>query len=226
MRRLGVLGGMGPEATVDLMARLQRATPARDDADHVPLIVDMNPQVPSRIAHLIEKTGPDPGPVLAAMAARLEGAGAEALILPCNTAHHYADAITGAVAIPLLHMPALTCDALARVTGGAVGVLASPATRAIGLFEPLLAARGLSALWPEDEAPVLAAIRAIKARGPTEEDATLLTDQARALAARGAGAILVGCTEFSLLSGRIAVDVPVVDALDVLVDAALAFARD
>ena len=89
LRRIGVLGGMGPEATVALLQRVQGGVLARDDADHVPLLVDLNPQVPSRIKHLIEKTGPNPGPVIADMAARLETAGAEALILPCNTAHHY-----------------------------------------------------------------------------------------------------------------------------------------
>ena len=75
-RRVGILGGMGPQATVLLMERLIAATPATDDADHIPLIVDQNPQVPSRIRHLIEGTGEDPAPTLAAMAGRLAAAGA------------------------------------------------------------------------------------------------------------------------------------------------------
>ena len=97
LRRIGILGGMGPEATVALMQRVIALVPARDDADHVPLIVDQNPQVPSRIAYLIEGRGEDPGPVLIAMARRLETAGAEAIAMPCNTAHHWAGAIAGAV---------------------------------------------------------------------------------------------------------------------------------
>src|SRR5699024_6094263 len=72
LRRVGILGGMGPEATVLLMSRVIAATPAKDDADHIPLIVDQNPQGPSRIARLIEGIGADPAPVLAAMARRLE----------------------------------------------------------------------------------------------------------------------------------------------------------
>ena len=87
-RRIGILGGMGPEATVLLMSRIIARTPAADDRDHVPLFVDNNTQVPSRIAALIEGTGEDPGPVLADMARRLEANGAEALAMPCNTAHH------------------------------------------------------------------------------------------------------------------------------------------
>jgi hypothetical protein len=103
-RRVGILGGMGPEATVLLMSRLIEATPAADDSDHVPLIVDQNPQVPSRIARLLEGRGADPAPVLADMARRLEATGAEALAMPCNTAHYYAPAIRAAVGIPLIDM--------------------------------------------------------------------------------------------------------------------------
>ncbi|MDK2775377.1 MAG: aspartate racemase, partial [Tabrizicola sp.] len=71
MRRVGILGGMGPQATILLMQKVVDGIAAADDADHVPLLVDQNPQVPSRIRHLIESTGDDPGPVLVGMARRL-----------------------------------------------------------------------------------------------------------------------------------------------------------
>lgn len=84
---------MGPEATMLLMARVVAMTAAGDDRDHVPMVIDNNTQVPSRIKALIENTGDDPGPVLASMARKLEAYGAEALAMPCNTAHHYASVI-------------------------------------------------------------------------------------------------------------------------------------
>ena len=68
MKTVGILGGMGPEATILLMQKCLDAIDAKDDADHIPLIVHQNPQVPSRIAALIEGTGDDPAPVLKAMA--------------------------------------------------------------------------------------------------------------------------------------------------------------
>ena len=77
MKTVGILGGMGPEATILLMQKVMAAVPARDDADHVPLIVHQNPQVPSRIKALIEGTGEDPGPTLARMARDLQAAGAQ-----------------------------------------------------------------------------------------------------------------------------------------------------
>ena len=225
LRRIGVLGGMGPEATVALLQRIQAGILAGDDADHVPLLVDLNPQVPSRIQHLIEKTGPNPGPVIADMAARLETAGAEALILPCNTAHHYAGYVTDRVTIPFLSMPQMTCDALAEIVsaGSNIGILASPATNQTGLFQTLLSDRGLSTLWPNDEDIVLATIRRIKIAGPTSDDLALIQDKTTELVDRGADAILIGCTEFSLISAALLATVPIVDALDVLVDATLEF---
>ena len=93
-----------------LQQRLIARMSGGDDADHIPLIIDMNPQVPSRIAHLIEKTGEDPGPVLAEMARRLEQAGAEVLAMPCNTAHYYAEQISEATELRLLHMVDLSAE--------------------------------------------------------------------------------------------------------------------
>ena len=136
-RPIGVLGGMGPEATVLLMSRVIALTPAEDDRDHVPLIVDQNPQVPSRIAALLDGGGEDPAPVLAAMARRLAGFGVAALAMPCNTAHHYAEAVRRAAPeTPFLDMPALAAAALAdRVGRGArIGMLASPAVRKVHLL--------------------------------------------------------------------------------------------
>ncbi len=217
---------MGPEATILLQRKLIAAVPARDDADHVPLLIDMNPQVPSRIAHLIEGEGEDPGPVLAAMAERLEGAGAKAIAMPCNTAHHYAEAIRGAICVPFLDMVALaSAHAAARLgPGGRVGLLASPAVRMTGLYETALGGRGLHTLWPDDETPMLAAIREIKAGGGAGA-AKALAAAADELTARGAGLLLVACTEFSLIADRLAPAVPVVDTLDILVGEIVAFAQ-
>ena len=110
LRTIGILGGMGPQATVLLQQRLIEAVEAADDCDHVPLLVDMNPQVPSRLSYILKGEGEDPGPALANMARRLEDAGAEALAMPCNTAHHFAGAIRSAVDIPFIDMVSLTAS--------------------------------------------------------------------------------------------------------------------
>lgn len=229
-RRVGILGGMGPQATVLLMSKVIAAVPAADDRDHVPLIVDQNPQVPSRIARLIEGTGEDPAPVLAAMARRLEAAGAEALAMPCNTAHHFAPAIAAAVTIPLLDMVTLSVAHAARLAGpdGRVGVLASPALRRIGLFDDRLAQAGLTAVYPDDEAALLAAIRRIKAGDADAEARAALHRASAQLMAAGVATQMIACTEFSLIADSTAEGARAFDTLDVLVGAIVdvSLARD
>lgn len=228
MRRVGILGGMGPEATIFVMQKVLASVRALDDADHIPLIVDQNPQVPSRIAHLIEGTGPDPGPALADMARRLVAAGAQALAMPCNTAHHYAPAIRAAVDVPFLDMVALSAAHAATLAGvgGTVGLLASPAIRKVGLYDAALSQHGLTAIYPEDEAAMLAAIRAIKTKGPHPDARQTLIAASKGLADRGASVQLIACTEFSLIADSVAPDILTFDTLDLLVDAIKTFALD
>lgn len=232
MRRVGILGGMGPEATVLLMQRVIEACPATDDAGHVPLLVDQNPAVPSRIKALIAGTGPSPEPVLIAMAEGLERAGVAALAMPCNTAHAYAGAIRGRVPLPFLDMIGLSAEALSAALpqGGRVGMLASPAVRLARVYDAALAARGLVPVWPEDEAALLAVIRAVKAgqkgAGAEAELARIADDLARH---GGCAAILVACTELSLLTRGLGAALPAgvrwFDSLDLLAAAIVDFAR-
>ncbi|MDQ0348123.1 aspartate/glutamate racemase family protein [Ancylobacter vacuolatus] len=229
-RRVGILGGMGPQATVLLMSRIIAAVPAADDRDHVPLIVDQNPQVPSRIARLIEGTGEDPAPVLVAMARRLEAAGVEALAIPCNTAHHFAPAITAAVGIPFLDMVALSVAHAVRLagSGGRVGVIASPALRRIGLFDGKLARAGLTAVYPEDEDALLGAIRRIKAGGVDAGSRDVFRRASAQLLTAGVTTQMIACTEFSLMADSAEQGAKAFDTLDVLVGAIVDFslARD
>jgi aspartate racemase len=226
-RAVGVLGGMGPEATVLLMSRVIQRTPAQDDADHVPLFVDHNPQVPSRIEALIEGTGADPTPVLAAMARRLTEMGAAALAMPCNTAHAYADAIRAATDRPFLDMVALSAGRLAEIAPAVrrVGMLASPAVQRVGIYDRALAAHGLTPVYAEAQDDLLAAIRRLKrdARDPTAREIHLRV--AGELQQAGADALLIACTEFSLVADAVPPGARVVDALDVLAEAIVAFAQ-
>lgn len=217
MRTVGILGGMGPEATVLLMTRVLQAVQARDDADHIPLIVHQNPAVPSRLSRLIDGVGDDPGPVLAGMAQGLMAAGAQAIAMPCNTAHAYAPQIMAATPLPFLDMRKAAVAALPK---GRIGMLASPAVRITGAFDAVMAEAGMVPIWPADEAPVLALIRRVKA-GDTSGQAEL--GRLAAEMAAESEHVLIACTELSLLTGG--VQVPFTDSLDCLVTAIVKFAR-
>ena len=221
-RVVGIIGGMGPEATVDLMRRVIAKTPASDDQDHVHLIVENNPKIPSRIAHLIDGTGADPTPELTRIALNLQRAGADALAMPCNTAHAYAHSIRRAVSIPLLDMVDLTVDRIAGSRRVArVALLASTAVIATELYAKAFANHGIAVLHPEQQDEVMALIRAAK-RGETGlESQAALGRLALGLANR-ADSLLIGCSELSVISAGITV--PYVDSLDVQAQAIVAFA--
>lgn len=224
-RTIGILGGMGPEATILLQRKVMNAVPARDDSDHIPLLIDMNPQVPSRIAHLIDGTGEDPGPILGTMARRLQDAGCAALAMPCNTAHHYAAAITSAVQVPLLNMIDLAAHHAAKTVerGGCVGILASPAVRKTGLFERALAPQGISVIWPDPDDAMLSAIKLIKADGPVQAARDSLTRASSELLKTGATLQFIACSEFSLIADSVASGVQAVDTIDLLAQAIIDF---
>jgi aspartate racemase len=221
-RTVGIIGGMGPEATVDLMRRVIAKTPARDDADHIHLIVESNPKIPSRIAHLIDGTGPDPSPELIRIAVNLQRAGAGALAMPCNTAHACADSIRRAVDIPLLDMVALTVAKIAA-SGRAtrVGLLASTAVHNTSIYASALQAHGMATVAPSRQEELMELIKAVK-RGDTGERAQAMLGRIAQELAGHADVLLVACSELSIISAGISG--PFEDSLDVLAQAVVGFA--
>ncbi len=223
MKPVGVLGGMGPEATIALMQKVLRAVPATDDADHIPLIVHQNPQVPSRIKALIEGTGPSPAPVLVQMACDLKLAGAQALAMPCNTAHHYAHSVAGATDLPFLNMLELTAQTLAASGAKRIGMLASPATRIAGVFDMPFATNGLTAVTAPDDTAILSLIRSVKAGQSSDQLGLALHAEATKLLDAGADHLLIACTELSLLTEFLPDGADWSDSLDCLTAAIVEF---
>jgi aspartate racemase len=225
----GVIGGMGPAATVDFMRRLVAATPAEDDKDHLHVLVDNNPKVPSRIAAIIEGTGAEPAPTLCAMAQGLQAQGADFLVIPCNTAHYYLAAIARSVRIPVLDMIGLSIERLATAATEPrrIGLLASPAVRLVGLYQKQIEQAGMAAIFPdpEHESRLLGVIKAVKSGqfgAARQQDYEAVTQN---LLDAGADAILIACTELSVIGPPANAARPVVDSLDVLVEATIATAR-
>lgn len=221
-KTVGVLGGMGPAATVEFLRRLVDATPARADQDHLHVIIDNDPTVPDRTSAIL-RGGPSPAEALAAMARRLERAGADLLVMPCNTAHVYIEEIRGSVSIPVLDM---IREAVATIDRLSVGLLATDGTIETGLFQEACEARGVRVLVPHsaDQRSIMDAIASIK-RG---ENPRRIEEEIEPIVCRlereGAEAVIAGCTEISLVPGD-GMSVPWIDALDCLVEATLRDAR-
>jgi len=228
-KTVGVMGGMGPEAAVDFLQRLLTAVDAKDDSDHLHVILDNNSKIPSRIAHIIEGTGEDPTPILRNMARNLAHVGADIIAIPCNTAHHYHGEIASAVEVPVLDMVSLTVSRVAQSHTGArkIGILASTAVTQTGLYQKRLEEAGLKAVLPSPEAQarLLEAIKAIKGGRLNESHRADYENAAAALERAGAEVFIIACTEFSLLGPPRSIGKPCVDALDVLVRETVATAR-
>jgi aspartate racemase len=213
---VGVLGGMGPGATIDFMSKVLAFTPARKDQDHIHLIVDQNPTVPSRQDALL-RDGEDPGPALAAMARRLETAGADFLVIPCNSAHAFADSMADAVSIPLVSMIDETMAAIPDECG-TIGLLGTAGCLKSGVYQRALDERALKYVEPsgEEMRELMRCIYAIKAGDTGPAVGESLGRLARALVERGADAVIAACTEIPLVLEQSALDVPLLSSTDIL----------
>ena len=222
MKTIGVLGGMGPAATVDFLARLVDGVGAGRDQEHPPCIAYNACHIPDGAAHLTGR-GDDPSDALVQAARTLEAAGAAFIAIPCNSAHAYLATIRAAVGIPVLNMIGLAVTTLAQRYENAdrIGLLAATGTVESGLYEVPLREAGLEPLYPEPgmQAQVMAAIRAVK--GGQRSADQRLQGAAGHLVARGAQALLLACTEVPLAFDATQASVPVVDATTSLVDASL-----
>lgn len=220
----GVLGGLGPAATIDFMRRVLELTPAETDQQHVRLIVDQNPTLPSRQRAILED-GDSPAAGLAAMAAGLEAAGADFLVMPCNTAHVYTDDIVGATAIPFVSIVDVTLDALGN-DAGPVGLLETPALAAAGLYRQALSARGVDSrvLDDEDCERLMEFAYAVKRGNADSAIRAGMKALAAKLVDRGAGAIISACTEVPLVLSPKEVAVPLIESTDALARKTVAIA--
>ncbi|CAN5409003.1 amino acid racemase [soil metagenome] len=215
-RILGVLGGMGPAATVAFLARVQALTPAEGDADHIRVLMDMNPQVPDR-----NRTPELAEAVLGEMARRLKDAGAEILAMPCNTAHAQGAGIRAA-GLPFIDMIAETTAVVVASGATRVGVLATPGGEA--LYVAALTATGVEPVLLEgaDREAFMARVYGVKAGDVGEAARGRMKALAATLVARGAEGIVAGCTEVPLLLAQGDVTAPLTDSAEVLAQACVA----
>src|SRR5688572_5363438 len=227
-RIIGILGGMGPEATVDLFREIVRLTPAEKDQDHVPVLIYSNSKIPDRTTHMLEG-GEDPMPALIESARILERAGAGVLAIPCNTAHYYLPELQKKVGIPILNMILETLQEFVRRLPGArsAGLLAHMGTVRSRIYHAAFKERNIDILIPEDadQIRVSAAIQDVKAGRHNASTQKVFESIATKLVSAGAEAAILGCTEIPLAFDESRVNFPCLNPTAILAQAALNWAQ-
>lgn len=224
---VGILGGMGPEATLELFRQIIALTPARKDQEHLHIVIDSNPLIPDRTAAILEE-GESPLPMMIKGARVLEQAGADFLVIPCNTAHHWLSHLRKAVSIPIIDMISETATTIASYNPliKTVGLLATMGTVKCGLYQRALGDHDVSLLVSADQEQVriMDAITHIKAGDHSVKDTVIAV--AQHLIDQGASGIIPGCTELSLVVEEAGLSCPLFDPLSILARRAVEWARE
>jgi len=214
---VGILGGMGPMSTVDLMRKVTEKTPVKKEQEHLRILVDSRPQIPDRTTAILGQ-GPSPVPFLQESARLLEQWGAELIAIPCNSAHAFLPDVRKAVAIEVLDMPGLVARELAArfPKGTPVGLLATSGSGKARLYHTRLADFQVLSPAPDvQQELVMGAIYQYKVEGKLDEPRRKLF-QAAATLDPAPAALIAGCTEVELALDGAESAIPVFCPMDLL----------
>lgn len=223
-RTIGIVGGMGPMATADMFIKLIRRADAARDQEHAHVIIDSNPCIPDRTAAILGG-GESPVPELVRSCLALEAAGADVLLMACNTAYHFYHDIVPFIRVPMLNMPLETAKK-AKLSGyGKCALLATSGTVKMGLYSSAFRHAGIDLITP-DEAEQKAVMEMIydgvKA-GRRHYDTSAVVQTMGVLAERGAEVFILGCTELPIAFSYYGISGCIIDPTEVLAEAALDF---
>jgi aspartate racemase len=224
-KTVGLIGGMGPAATLDFFDRILKRTKAMRDEDHLHVIIDNNTRFPSRDA-ASKGEGPSPGAAIATTARGLQDAGADFIVMACNTAHAYEAEIRAAISVPFLSMIDETVKAVHELRPERVGLLAADPCLRARLYQDAFAKAGLDLVLPppDSQRTLQELINRVKAGNTGETVRRSMATLAKKLEAQGAEVIVAGCTEVPIVLTADNIDGELVNSTDVLVERTIVFA--
>jgi aspartate racemase len=218
-KTVGILGGMGPMSTVDLMRKVTEKTPVEHERDHLRMLIDSRPQIPDRPAALFG-TGPSPVPMLQESARLLEAWGADFIAIPCNSAHGFLADVQDAVAVEVLDMIGIVGREVARSfpEGAPIGLLSTTAAQELRIFHDHLVDFTLVVPEPEIQEDLVAgAILQVKLEDTADEPREKLLEVIRSLDPKPE-AVIAGCTEVELAFEGADGPVPIFRPMDLLAE--------
>lgn len=221
MKILGVLGGMGPQASVhfyDLLIRTSiKKYGVRKNADFPHILIDNIP-VPDLV-----KSKEDEERTVAIVeeeAQRLKKAGADFLALPCNTMHLYVDRIQQAANLPFISMIEAVVGSVEADGRKKIGLLGSVTTMKSRLYSDLLERKGIKMILPDEETQEVigSVIHAVIASEYGEAERYSLGEAIEQLASQGAEGVILGCTELPIVADEIQMQTPIYNSLQILAE--------
>ncbi len=219
---LGIIGGVGPLATMFIGEMIVRRTKATKDQEHVHTIIDNDTNIPDRTAFILDKTKENPVPVLIEDAKKLASVGANLIAIPCNTAHTFYDEIAQGSPIPVLHMIRETAKRANDLGAKHVGILATTGTLTSRMYQDALEEFGITPVIPDDQMKekVMAIIYDYVKAGKdvTQEDWLPIEE---AMLALNCDRIVLGCTELSIVNRDLKLSDKYIDSLIVLAECAI-----
>ena len=224
MKTIGIIGGMGPLATVDLFNKIVNITEVKKESDHIHILIDNNPHIPDRTAFIMG-TGESPQSELNAAAKRLEKAGADFLIMACNTAHYFASGIKKEINIPFLSMIEATAKTFENVKK--VGLLATKGTYEGRVYSNIFDEYGIEIINPSEEIKTksMEMIYALKS-GIEAFDENKLDFIIKYFEDNGASKIILGCTELPIIFKNYEHREKIIDPTNILANSAIKYAKE
>ena len=216
-KTIGIIGGMGPLATIDLYNKILSCTCAENDQDNIHVIIDSNTSIPDRTKAILH-SGESPLYELIRSAHRLEFMGADILIMACNTAHYYYEQMAPHIKTLFIHMIDETAKEVRALGYGCVGLLASEGTCRSGIYDMSFKKLGIELIKPSEEAQrhvtsiIYDGVKAGKAQYPTHGLHKALEE----LSSKGAEAFVLGCTELPVAFARYGIEANTIDPTEVL----------
>lgn len=226
MKTIGIIGGMGPLATVHLFERIVLRTKAQKDQDHIRVLIDSNTNIPDRTKAILNSSE-DPVEELVNSAQILENSGADFLIMPCNTAHYFIDEIRKYVNIPFINMPEVTVEYTYDKYGKdtIVGIMATDGTIKSKIYENYYSKLGIKTVVPvKTQKKIMEFIYDVIKKGNYNTGTDLLFECANELKELGATAFLLGCTELSSAQYLYKFEGNFINPMEVLTERAIIYA--
>jgi len=222
MKTIGIFGGMGPEATFEFYGKIVRYTDAGKDQEHIPCIIFSNTQVPERTESILSGDN-SIVKVLHDSVRLLEEAGADLIVIPCNTVHYWIGEMRSAVKIPIVDMIDETAKYVKAKGHEKIGLLGTTGTVRTGIYDKVFKAHGITVIKPENQEKVMEIIKRIKAGDTSESQRKAIEREIAKLRGTGSEIIVLGCTELPLLFRESMPDY-VIDPMDILATKAIEMA--